>query len=125
MKKQKKQGRKAVHVDWKSRYKRFGTKVTMFRLPYQGRDITSVDQDDTVPYTRHSSHRCTSSKTPPVGVYLEVEVLANPDHVSLAVVDSEGRGFSVTLAQKSGPSSRKEWSHGSREVSKDLIQPPP
>lgn len=96
--------RKVARVDWKGRYGRFRDEVKMFRSPFDGSEIRTIEQPDEIVYTRCKIRTdllfdasCSS------GIYLEVEVRSNPDNVSLALVDFEGGGCSsVTFSPDTG-----------------------
>jgi len=110
--------------DWKLRYGRFRHEVKMFRSPFTGSEISAVEQADEIAYCRcklradvlHAGER---------GVYLEVEVHANSDNVSLAVVDFEGGGCSsVTFSPDTGAVIReRKVREAPRKVEGAYIQP--
>jgi len=91
-----------AHVDWKSRYTRFLAQVPTFREPFGAAEITEVQQADEIAYSR-CTLRTDLLSSPRGDVYFEIEVLANPDNVSLAVVDFEAGGCSsVTFSPDTG-----------------------
>jgi len=96
-------GRKVAGIDWKRRFARFLTGVPTFCAPFQGQHITSVSHPDEVAYFR--SKLCTDvfDVNCAHGVYLEIEVLLNPDNLSMALVDFEAGGCSsVTFSPDTG-----------------------
>ncbi|CAK9050204.1 Metal transporter CNNM4 [Durusdinium trenchii] len=96
-------GRKQARVDWKGRYMKFKNEVPTFRDPFRGGQIKSIRTPDDVAYCKcrlRSDLLCADSQR---GVYLEVEVVSNPDNLSLAVVDFESGGrSSVTFSPDTG-----------------------
>jgi len=117
--------RKMVRVDWKSRYTRFHHEVKMFRTPFVGSEITAVQQADEIAYCRHKLRTDLLSADTPAGIYLEVQVHANPDNVSLAVVDFEAGGCSsVTFSPDTGAVIReRKVREAPRKVEGTYIQP--
>merc|ERR1711972_1155807 len=103
----------------------------MFREPFNGSEITCVDQADEIAYSRckmradilGAARGCTGGH----GLYMEVEVGANPDNVSLAVVDFEGGGCSsVTFSPDTGAVIReRKVREAPRKVDGAYIQPLP
>jgi hypothetical protein len=96
-------------VDWKKRMSRFLSETTTFSPPFDCREITSVDQPDEIAYFR--SRLCTdildsrpdTDAAPALGRYVEVEVVENPNNLSMAVVDfEEGGCSSVTFSPDTG-----------------------
>ncbi|CAE8686308.1 unnamed protein product, partial [Polarella glacialis] len=87
-------GRKLARIDWKGRYHHFRSDVPTFCTPFLGREISSVAHPDEVAYFR--CRLCTDvlGAEYEQGVYLEVEVVDNPDNLSMAVVDFEAGGCS-------------------------------
>jgi len=122
--------RKLTRVDWKGRYSRFRAEVPTFRAPFTGTEITSVRHPDEVVYFRcrlrtdllidHTAELETN-----LGVYLEVEVLSNPDNISLALVDFEVGGCSsVTFSPDTGAVMReRKVREAPRKVKGAYIQP--
>mmetsp|Transcript_89683 Transcript_89683/g.290198 ORF Transcript_89683/g.290198 Transcript_89683/m.290198 type:complete len:280 (-) Transcript_89683:126-965(-) len=89
--------------DWKQRYSRFARGVVAFRAPFGGSEICAVERPDECAQLqcalRGDILGCASSR----GLYLELEVLSNPDHVTLALVDWEAGGSSsVTFSPTTG-----------------------
>ncbi|CAK0894040.1 unnamed protein product [Prorocentrum cordatum] len=96
-------GRKLARIDWKGRYHHFRVDVPTFCAPFAGPEITTVAHPDEVAYFR--CRLCTDvlGEASDRGVYLEVEVLSNPDNLSMAVVDFEAGGCSsVTFSPDTG-----------------------
>lgn len=95
--------RKSQKVDWKGRYIRFLTEVPLFRAPFSGSEVTSVLHPDEVAYCQCRLRADLLSPDSTGGMYLEVEVLSNPDNLSLAIVDFEAGGrSSVTFSPDTG-----------------------
>lgn len=115
-------GRKRLCMDWKGRCRRFSSEVPAFRPPFGGASITQVRHADEVAYCRC---RLRSDLAP--GVYLEVEVVANPDNLSLAVVDFEAGGrSSVTFSPDTGAVIReRKVQEAPRRVEGSYIHPLP
>jgi len=118
-------GRKLVRVDWKCRYARFAAEVKMFRTPFSGTEITTVQQADEIAYCCHKLRSDILQARSAIGVYVEVKVLANPDNVSLAVVDFEAGGCSsVTFSPDTGAIIReRKIREAPRKVEGTYIQP--
>jgi len=118
-------GRKLARIDWKGRYRRFVAEVPTFCAPFSGAHITSVAHPDEVAYFR--SRLCTDvlDENCTHGVYLEVEVLLNPDNLSMAVVDFEAGGRSnVTFSPDTGAVIReRKVREAPRKVEGAYIQP--
>eukprot|EP00442_Polarella_glacialis_P037388 CAMPEP_0115056996 /NCGR_PEP_ID=MMETSP0227-20121206/5509_1 /TAXON_ID=89957 /ORGANISM="Polarella glacialis, Strain CCMP 1383" /LENGTH=375 /DNA_ID=CAMNT_0002441743 /DNA_START=60 /DNA_END=1187 /DNA_ORIENTATION=+ len=119
-------GRKHARVDWKGRFAHFQAEVPTFRAPFVGSEISLVTNPDEVAYCRCrlrsdllSAAQCES------GVYMEVEVVCNPDNLSLAVVDFEAGGrSSVTFSPDTGAVIRERKVRESpRKVEGAYIQP--
>mmetsp|Transcript_12273 Transcript_12273/g.23211 ORF Transcript_12273/g.23211 Transcript_12273/m.23211 type:complete len:303 (-) Transcript_12273:103-1011(-) len=117
-------GRKHARVDWKGRYVHFKNEVPTFRDPFRGGQIKTIRNPDDVAYCkcRIRSDFLNDSQR---GVYLEVEVLSNPDNLSLAVVDFESGGrSSVTFSPDTGAVIReKKLRESPRKVQGAYIQP--
>mmetsp|Transcript_45467 Transcript_45467/g.83199 ORF Transcript_45467/g.83199 Transcript_45467/m.83199 type:complete len:412 (+) Transcript_45467:63-1298(+) len=118
-------GRKFARVDWKGRFRRFWTMVPTFRAPFLGKEIMTVRQADEVAYCRCRLLTDVLSDCHRLGVYLEVEVLANPDNLSLAVVDFEAGGrSSITFNPDTGAVIReRKVQELPRKVEGAYIQP--
>mmetsp|Transcript_72843 Transcript_72843/g.138382 ORF Transcript_72843/g.138382 Transcript_72843/m.138382 type:complete len:438 (-) Transcript_72843:227-1540(-) len=88
---------------WKSRYKLFHLEAPTFSTPFSGNEITAVEHHDEVAYCRCRLRTDLLASHTDRGVYIEVEVHANADNLSLAVVDFEGGGrSSVTFSPETG-----------------------
>uniref|UniRef100_A0A7S1R2V8 Uncharacterized protein n=1 Tax=Alexandrium catenella TaxID=2925 RepID=A0A7S1R2V8_ALECA len=120
-------GRKLARIDWKGRFLHFRTDVPTFCAPFGGPEITTVAHPDEVAYFR--CRLCTDilDERSLHGVYLEVEVLANPDNLSMAVVDFEAGGCSsVTFSPDTGAVIReRKVREAPRKVEGAYIQPLP
>lgn len=118
-------GRKVVRWAWKSRYLRFAAEVKLFRAPFSSFEITTVKQADEIAFSRCKLRTDVLQASGSIGVYLEVEVLANPDNVSLAVVDFEAGGCSsVTFSPDTGAVIReRKIREAPRKVEGTYIQP--
>eukprot|EP00441_Pelagodinium_beii_P006098 CAMPEP_0197688586 /NCGR_PEP_ID=MMETSP1338-20131121/105655_1 /TAXON_ID=43686 ORGANISM="Pelagodinium beii, Strain RCC1491" /NCGR_SAMPLE_ID=MMETSP1338 /ASSEMBLY_ACC=CAM_ASM_000754 /LENGTH=454 /DNA_ID=CAMNT_0043270807 /DNA_START=23 /DNA_END=1387 /DNA_ORIENTATION=- len=120
-------GRKLARVDWKGRFNQFRTDVPTFCTPFGGREITAVAHPDEVAYFR--CRLCTDvlAEEYEQGVYLEVEVVGNPDNLSMAVVDFEAGGCSsVTFSPDTGAVIReRKVREAPRKVEGAYIQPLP
>jgi len=118
-------GRKPARIDWKGRCRRFVAEVPTFCAPFHGAKITSVAHPDEVAYFR--CRLCTDilHESCMHGVYLEVEVLLNPDNLSMAVVDFEAGGCSsVTFSPDTGAVIReRKVREAPRKVEGAYIQP--
>lgn len=89
--------------NWKGRYKLFHTEAPTFSSPYAGREIMAVEHQDEVAYCRCRLRTDLLASRDDRGVYVEVEIRANADNLSLAVVDFEGGGrSSVTFSPETG-----------------------
>mmetsp|Transcript_99880 Transcript_99880/g.156151 ORF Transcript_99880/g.156151 Transcript_99880/m.156151 type:complete len:411 (+) Transcript_99880:57-1289(+) len=89
--------------NWKDRYKLFHTEAPTFSAPFNGREITTVEHPDEVAYCRCRLRTDLLSARSGRGIYVEVEIRANADNLSLAVVDFEGGGrSSVTFSPETG-----------------------
>lgn len=119
-------GRKLTRIHWKGRYQRFQNLLSSFCAPFGGSEISVVEQPDEVAYFR--CLLCTDILTDPhKGIYLEVEVLQNPDNLSMAVVDFEAGGCSsVTFSPDTGAVIReRKVREAPRKVEGAYIQPLP
>jgi len=89
--------------NWKERYQLFHTEAPTFSAPFRGNEITSVDHPDEVAYCRCRLRADLLATRSDHGVYVEVDIRANADNLSLAVVDFEGGGCSsVTFSPETG-----------------------
>lgn len=119
---------KSARVDWKGRYGRFRAEIPTFRAPFSGAEITTVRHPDEVAYCNCRLRTDLLDNACETGVYLEVEVLANPDNLSLAVVDFEavaaGGRSSVTFSPDTGAVIReRKVREAPRKVEGAYIQP--
>lgn len=88
---------------WKAKYEMFHRGAATFSTPFSGAAIHRVDASDEVAYCGCRLRTDLLGLRPDRGVYVEVEVLANADNLSLAVVDFEGGGrSSVTFSPETG-----------------------
>jgi hypothetical protein len=121
-------GQRLALTNWKERYISFRAEVPTFRAPFQGNEITDVFQADEIAYLRC---RLLSDMLGPgpfqASIYLEVAVLANPDNVSLAVVNFEAGGrSSVTFSPSTGAVIReRKVNEEPRRVEGEYVQPLP
>jgi len=117
--------RKLTRIDWKSRLARFHTKVQTFRRPFSGNKITSITQPDEIAYFK--CQLCTDVLEQPCssGCYFEVEVVKNPNNLSMAVVDFQAGGCSsVTFSPDAGAVIREsKIQEAPRKVEGVYIQP--
>lgn len=89
--------------NWKGRYKLFHTEAPTFSAPFTGNEIKVVEHPDEVAYCRCRLRTDLLAARDDRGVYVEVEIRANADNLSLAVVDFEGGGrSSVTFSPETG-----------------------
>lgn len=89
-------------ASWKARCRLFYREAPTFSPPFSGSEIVNVEHPDEVAYCRCRLRADLLAGRQP-GVYVEVEVLANADNLSLAVVDFEGGGrSSVTFSPETG-----------------------
>ena len=87
-------------LDWKTRYVHFRRELPKFRTPFDGSILTDVKNSDEVSYC---NCRFRTDLLEDSGIYLEVQVYANADNLSLAVVDfDEGGKSSVTFSPDTG-----------------------
>lgn len=93
----------AATPDWKARCRLFCAETPNFSAPFAGREITAVAQPDEVAYCGCRVRTDVLARSPGTRVYVEVEILANADNLSLAVVDFESGGrSSVTFSPETG-----------------------
>jgi len=107
------------------RYARFLSEVCTFREPFSGSEITQVSEADEIAYCRMKLCTDVLAAAPSRAVYIEVEVLANPDNVSLAVVNFDAGGCSsVTFSPDTGAVIReRKVCEEPRKVQGAYIQP--
>lgn len=92
-----------ANTAWKGRYKLFHTEAPTFSAPFSGSEIKAVEHPDEVAYCRCRLRTDLLASRADRGVYVEVEIRANADNLSLAVVDFEGGGrSSVTFSPETG-----------------------
>mmetsp|Transcript_18625 Transcript_18625/g.50509 ORF Transcript_18625/g.50509 Transcript_18625/m.50509 type:complete len:381 (-) Transcript_18625:108-1250(-) len=117
--------RKQARVDWKGRYARFLAEVLMFRSPFGCADITEVQQPDEIAYSQCRVRTDLLAEMPTSSVYVEIDVVSNPDNVSLAIVDFEDGGCSsVTFSPDTGAVIReRKVCESPRKVQGSYIQP--
>jgi len=113
--------------DWRGRFGRFRRELPSFRAPFVGPVIEVVEQADEIAYCRCRLRTDSLGHRLDVGAYMEVEVLSNPDNVSLAVVDFEAGGCSsVTFSPDTGAVIReRKVQEAPRKVEGAYIQPLP
>jgi len=118
-------GRRVSRIDWKGRFARFRASVPTFRAPFHGPEISDVHQIDEIAYSKCRLRTDILRADSESSVYLEVEVFANPDNVSLAVVDFEAGGCSsVTFSPDTGAVIReRKVCETPRKVEGAYIQP--
>ncbi|CAE7445632.1 unnamed protein product [Symbiodinium sp. CCMP2456] len=89
--------------NWKARCEKFRKITPTFSPPFSGSEIAKVDSPDEVAYCRCRLRSDILKEKPEIGIYVEVEVSANADNLSLAVVDFENGGrSSVTFSPETG-----------------------
>mmetsp|Transcript_125619 Transcript_125619/g.366978 ORF Transcript_125619/g.366978 Transcript_125619/m.366978 type:complete len:278 (+) Transcript_125619:54-887(+) len=88
---------------WKRRYGLFAQEVATFRPPFGGTEIRLLEQADECAQLRCRLDAEVLADPAGPGVFLEVEVLTNPNHVTLALVDWDAGGrSSVTFSPTTG-----------------------
>lgn len=117
--------RKQIRVDWKVRFREFRTELPMFCSPFFGPEINHAMRSDEVAYFRCRLRTDILDAPCNHGVYFEVEVLQNPDNLSMAVVDFEAGGCSsVTFSPNTGAVIRERKVRESpRKVEGAYVQP--
>jgi hypothetical protein len=121
-----KKGRgKTVRIDWKGRFRLFRKEVPLFCTPFDGAEITKAARPDEVAYFQCRLRTDMLDTPDSQGVYLEVEVLQNPDNLSMAVVDFEAGGCSsVTFSPNTGAVIReRKVREAPRKVEGAYVQP--
>lgn len=122
-------GRRRLHakMDWKARYCHFAREIPSFCAPFGGQYIGYVANPDEVIYL--NCILCTDALEAPGarGVYLEVEILANADNVSMAVVDFAAGGCgSITFSPDTGAViHERKTGDDPRQVYGSYVQPLP
>eukprot|EP00397_Hematodinium_sp_SG-2012_P050594 GEMP01058878.1.p1 GENE.GEMP01058878.1~~GEMP01058878.1.p1 ORF type:complete len:339 (+),score=100.35 GEMP01058878.1:124-1140(+) len=90
-------------VDWKLRFAQFAKEMYEFRSPFDPDDISMVASPDEVAYTKVRFRADILMAHPEIAIYMEVDVAANADNLSLAIVDfDEGGKSSVTFSPDTG-----------------------
>merc|ERR1719409_836191 len=94
---------KAARKDWKLRLAKYHKDLLTFSAPFSGREIVNVDQPDEIAYFQVRLCSDLLKKRPEVGHWIEVDVVSNPNNLSLALVDfEEGGCSSVTFNPDTG-----------------------
>eukprot|EP00930_Biecheleria_cincta_P055417 TRINITY_DN41737_c0_g1_i1.p1 TRINITY_DN41737_c0_g1~~TRINITY_DN41737_c0_g1_i1.p1 ORF type:complete len:407 (-),score=53.88 TRINITY_DN41737_c0_g1_i1:193-1311(-) len=89
--------------NWKARWNFFRQTIPSFSSPFAGREILRVANSDIVAYCRCRLRTDILALHPDKGIYVEVDISANADNLSLAVVDFDGGGqSSVTFSPETG-----------------------
>jgi len=89
--------------NWKARWNLFRQAIPSFSSPFTGPEILRVATSDVVAYCRCRLRTDILALHPDKGVYIEVDISANADNLSLAVVDFDGGGqSSVTFSPETG-----------------------
>jgi len=101
------QQKEALHSKWKKKYLSFHNETHKFSAPYNkvngGGEISNVERADEVAYCRCRLRTDVLATRDDCGAYVEIEVRANADNLSLAVVDFESGGrSSVTFSPETG-----------------------
>eukprot|EP00399_MALV-I-05_sp_L67-4_P000201 gene202-34_t len=92
--------KKMLRMDWKTRYVYWRRELPKFRAPFEESTLTDVKNSDEVTYCKT---RIRTDYLKNEGVYMEVEIIANADNLSFAVVDFiEGGKSSVTFSPDTG-----------------------
>lgn len=123
------ESRRLARMDWRGRFARFRAELPTFRAPFAGSEILNVEQADEIAYCRCRLRTdflgSAGVRNSNAAAYLEVEVLKNPDNVSLAVVDFEAGGCSsVTFSPDTGAVIReRKVREAPRKVEGAYIQP--
>lgn len=117
--------RKTARIDWKSRFQMFYTEVPVFCPPFDGKEIRTAVRPDEVAYFQCRLRTDMLDGIDSQGVYLEVQVLKNPDNLSMAVVDFEAGGCSsVTFSPNTGAVIReRKVREAPRKVEGAYVQP--
>lgn len=114
-----------TEINWKMRYVYFSKEVYEFRCPFDPIRITTVLTPDEVAYTKCRLRADVLTANPHISIYLEVEVEANADNLSLAIVDfDEGGKSSVTFSPDTGAVIKEtKVQESPRRVKGSYIQP--
>lgn len=116
---------KSARIDWKGRFVLFNSDVPRFCAPFDGAEITEALRPDEVAYFQCRLRTDILDSPSSEGVYIEVEVLQNPDNLSMAVVDFEAGGCSsVTFSPNTGAVIReRKVREAPRKVEGAYVQP--
>lgn len=116
---------KSARIDWKGRFVLFRKEVPLFCPPFDGPEITEALRPDEVAYFQCRLRTDILDNEKSEGVYIEVEVLQNPDNLSMAVVDFEAGGCSsVTFSPNTGAVIReRKVREAPRKVEGAYVQP--
>lgn len=116
---------KSARLDWKGRFALFRKEVPLFCPPFDGPEITEAKRPDEVAYFQCRLRTDILDTESSEGVYIEVEVLQNPDNLSMAVVDFEAGGCSsVTFSPNTGAVIReRKVREAPRKVEGAYVQP--
>jgi hypothetical protein len=103
----------------------FCQEVPVFAPPFDGAEIRKAVRPDEVAYFQCRLRTDMLDGPNSQGVYLEVEVLQNPDNLSMAVVDFEAGGCSsVTFSPNTGAVIReRKVREAPRKVEGAYVQP--
>jgi len=114
-----------MEINWKQRYFNFSRDIFEFRAPFDPTLIQSVLTPDEVAYTKVRLRADILTANPSIAIYLEVNVEANADNLSLAIVDfDEGGKSSVTFSPDTGAVIKEtKVQESPRRVKGSYIQP--
>lgn len=120
-----KEVRRKHQTNWKIRYAHFCRDVYEFRAPFDPLLITNVLTPDEVAYTKARLRADFLAVNPEVAIYMEFDVRANADNLSLALVDfDEGGKSSVTFSPDTGAVIKEtKVQESPRRVQGSYIQP--
>jgi len=110
---------------WKRRYTSFKRNLKAFSAPFESSLIDDIANDDEVAYFKCVLRTDQLTAESPAAAYIEVEVRANPDNFSLAVVDfDEGGASSLTFSPDTGAViSERKVCESPRKVQGMFVQP--
>lgn len=116
---------KALDLNWKQRYLRFAAGLKIFAAPFCKSEIRCITNDDEVAYFQCLLRTDILSSDSARGVYLEIEVCANPDNFSLAMVDfDDGGSSSLTFSPDTGAViNERKVCESPRKVQGMFVQP--
>jgi hypothetical protein len=93
----------AAERGWKWLYAFFHREVVTFSPPFSGSVIANIGQPDEMAYCRCRFRTDLLLLRPDRGIYIELDVSANADNMTLGVVDFDGGGrSSVTFSPETG-----------------------